>query len=201
MKRFLITEVVNGLVITIRALVAATVLMHADLAGSFNLGHVFGLVELLSLVQHHLNSEKARLVFACPSGWCVGLLYCAAGAVVPSGHGMPTWLTVAMWAWIVVEAWLRVASWTSYSAATPTWVRLRDRGPFAIVRHPMAAWAIVLRLLFIVAYPTWWNLYAVLLGVALIGLHTWSEELFLSTIDEWREYAQRVRWRFAPGIF
>ena len=79
---------------------------------------------------------------------------------------------------------------------------LIDTGPYAHVRHPMYAYAI----LFLVGTPlmlgSWWGLACVPFMVAGIGWRAVNEERTLvEGLPGYREYLQRVRYRFVPGIW
>jgi protein-S-isoprenylcysteine O-methyltransferase Ste14 len=80
--------------------------------------------------------------------------------------------------------------------------RVVSTGPYACVRHPMYAGA----LLFFVGTPlllgSWYGLAAALVLVALLVTRTVMEERTLTDeLPGYPEYAARVRWRLAPGIW
>jgi protein-S-isoprenylcysteine O-methyltransferase Ste14 len=80
--------------------------------------------------------------------------------------------------------------------------RLITTGPYAIVRHPMYAGALLLLL----ATPFALGSYAGLLPfLAMIPILIWrlmDEERILGThLAGYREYCAKVRWRLLPGIF
>jgi protein-S-isoprenylcysteine O-methyltransferase Ste14 len=75
-------------------------------------------------------------------------------------------------------------------------------GPYAFVRHPMYAFASFTIIGMPLMTGSWWGL-AVLpvLGVFL-HLRTLGEEKMLRTeLAGYDDYAQRVRWRYAPGVW
>lgn len=77
-----------------------------------------------------------------------------------------------------------------------------DNGPYAIVRHPMYAVAI----LFFVGTPlmlgSWWGLACAPLLTAALGYRAVGEErMLLEGLPGYREYMQRVRYRFVPRIW
>jgi protein-S-isoprenylcysteine O-methyltransferase Ste14 len=77
-----------------------------------------------------------------------------------------------------------------------------DTGPYAFVRHPMyafAAWQFVGGPLML---GSWWGLAIVPLVVVGLGLRTLGEEEMLrAELPGYEDYARRVRWRCAPGIW
>jgi protein-S-isoprenylcysteine O-methyltransferase Ste14 len=75
-------------------------------------------------------------------------------------------------------------------------------GPYAYVRHPMYAGA----LLFILGAPlllgSWWGLLAGVLIVILIGVRAVLEERMLKTeLEGYADYAERVRYRLVPRVW
>jgi protein-S-isoprenylcysteine O-methyltransferase Ste14 len=91
--------------------------------------------------------------------------------------------------------------WDCYSVGQATFVRVVESGPFAFVRHPLAAFHCVGRLALLAAWPSAANL---LLAVVSIGLGVASvliEERFLLARPAYAHYAIRVRSRLVPGIW
>ena len=75
-------------------------------------------------------------------------------------------------------------------------------GPYAYVRHPMYAGA----LLFIAGMPlllgSWWGLVGGLLLVLIIAVRAVFEERTLAAeLEGYAEYAARVRYRFVPYLW
>jgi protein-S-isoprenylcysteine O-methyltransferase Ste14 len=75
-------------------------------------------------------------------------------------------------------------------------------GPYAYVRHPMYAGA----LLFILGAPlllgSWWGLLAGVLIIILIGVRAVLEERMLKTeLEGYADYAERVRYRLVPRVW
>jgi protein-S-isoprenylcysteine O-methyltransferase Ste14 len=80
--------------------------------------------------------------------------------------------------------------------------RLVDRGAYQVVRHPIYAFACLMGLGTILVFPTWWN---VLAGSAMVGLYVakslHEEHILAAGLGGYREYQERVRYRFAPYIW
>lgn len=77
---------------------------------------------------------------------------------------------------------------------------IKSGGLYGIVRHPMYATDILLRVGFLVSHCSWKT---GLVFVLSVGCYIWRallEERFLSRNNEYRAYLQRVRYRFIPGI-
>jgi len=80
--------------------------------------------------------------------------------------------------------------------------KVSDMGPYAYVRHPMYAAA----LLFLIGMPlllgSWWGLACVPLLIAGFGYRAVLEERMLAAqLEGYAEYAARVRYRFVPYIW
>jgi protein-S-isoprenylcysteine O-methyltransferase Ste14 len=75
-------------------------------------------------------------------------------------------------------------------------------GPYAIVRHPMYAAAVVMAVGAPLALGSWWGLLAV---VGLIAALVWrifdEEELLLDDLPGYTEYTQHVRYRLVPFVW
>jgi protein-S-isoprenylcysteine O-methyltransferase Ste14 len=80
--------------------------------------------------------------------------------------------------------------------------KVSDSGPYAYVRHPMYAWAI----LFLFGTPmvlgSWCGFFCVPLMVVGLGYRAVMEERMLCAhLDGYAEYAARVRYRFVPFLW
>ncbi|ACC74181.1 isoprenylcysteine carboxylmethyltransferase family protein [Paraburkholderia phymatum] len=80
--------------------------------------------------------------------------------------------------------------------------KVSDSGPYAYVRHPMYAWAI----LFLVGTPlvlgSWWGALCVpLLVVGLAWRAVLEERMLREQLPGYAEYAARVRYRFVPYVW
>jgi protein-S-isoprenylcysteine O-methyltransferase Ste14 len=75
-------------------------------------------------------------------------------------------------------------------------------GPYAYVRHPMYSGALLLVAVMPLALGSWWS---VLLVVPFFPVLVWrilDEEMFLRTsLPEYDEYMQRVRYRLVPRVW
>ncbi|MBN3758515.1 isoprenylcysteine carboxylmethyltransferase family protein [Paraburkholderia sp. Tr-20389] len=80
--------------------------------------------------------------------------------------------------------------------------KVSDSGPYAYVRHPMYAWAI----LFLVGTPlvlgSWFGFFCVpLLVVGLAYRAVLEERMLCEQLSGYAEYAARVRYRFVPYLW
>jgi len=75
-------------------------------------------------------------------------------------------------------------------------------GPYAIIRHPMYAGAIVLILGTPLALGSWWGLLSFILISYIIALRTLEEEKFLNReLSGYKEYCQKAPYRLIPFIW
>jgi protein-S-isoprenylcysteine O-methyltransferase Ste14 len=75
-------------------------------------------------------------------------------------------------------------------------------GPYAIVRHPMYAFALLQLVGMPLMLGSWWGLVAVPPIIAALVIRTLGEERMLKTeLAGYQDYARRVRWRYAPGVW
>lgn len=80
--------------------------------------------------------------------------------------------------------------------------RVISTGPYALVRHPMYAAALLLVIGMPLALDSWYGLFGIF---ALLPVLTWrllDEERFLTkNLKGYAEYKREVRWRLVPGLF
>ena len=75
-------------------------------------------------------------------------------------------------------------------------------GPYAFVRHPMYAFALGMFAAGPLMTGSWWSLATVPPITLAIALRSLGEEKVLRAgLAGYEDYARRVRWRFAPGIW
>jgi protein-S-isoprenylcysteine O-methyltransferase Ste14 len=93
----------------------------------------------------------------------------------------------------------------TYGAAT---IRVEENqkvistGPYAVVRHPMYAAALILMLGIPLALGSWWGLLAFVFGVpALVWRILDEERLLKRDLPGYAEYMQRAPFRLIPGLF
>jgi protein-S-isoprenylcysteine O-methyltransferase Ste14 len=79
--------------------------------------------------------------------------------------------------------------------------KIKTRGLYGFVRHPMYATDILLRVGYIVSHASATNIGIVIASTACYVYRAVQEEKFLSQWPEYREYMARVKHRFIPGVF
>lgn len=78
---------------------------------------------------------------------------------------------------------------------------IKQRGLYAVVRHPMYAGYIMTHIGFLLIAPSWWNLAVYIAAWVLIIVRISAEERVLSANPQYRDYMTGVRYRFLPGVF
>lgn len=77
-----------------------------------------------------------------------------------------------------------------------------DTGPYAVVRHPMYGFGLLQFVGVPLMLGSWWGLAALPPMVVAVMFRTLGEERMLKTeLAGYEDYARRVRWRFAPGVW
>lgn len=96
--------------------------------------------------------------------------------------------------------WCKLYLFRNFGVA-PALRALSVHGPYKLVRHPIYVSYFVAELGYLCAFPTVRN--AIVLGVwtAFQILRIRAEENILRTDPAYVAYAQRVKWRLAPGLY
>jgi len=123
--------------------------------------------------------------------------------------GFPVWLqalgVVGMLAGMALPVWalrhneylsarIRIQGERGQSVATT--------GPYAYVRHPNYAGGVMLGLTSGLVFGSWPSIPPLLIWIGLLVYRTLNEEKVLfAELEGYREYAEKVRYRFVPGIW
>jgi protein-S-isoprenylcysteine O-methyltransferase Ste14 len=93
-------------------------------------------------------------------------------------------------------------SFTSATIEVGAEQKVISTGPYALVRHPMYAGAVVMLLGVPLALGSWWGFLPVLLLVMAIVLRLIDEEKFLiKNLSGYSEYRKKVKYRLVPFIW
>jgi protein-S-isoprenylcysteine O-methyltransferase Ste14 len=80
--------------------------------------------------------------------------------------------------------------------------RVISTGPYALVRHPMYAAALLLVIGMPLALDSWYGLLGILVLLPVLTWRLLDEERFLTrNLKGYSEYTREVRWRLIPGLF
>jgi protein-S-isoprenylcysteine O-methyltransferase Ste14 len=93
----------------------------------------------------------------------------------------------------------------SYAAATIQIVedqKVISTGPYAVVRHPMYSWALLMMLGMPLALGSWSGLVIILPAIAGIIARLLDEEKFLAmNLPGYADYMRTVRYRLVPSLW
>lgn len=79
--------------------------------------------------------------------------------------------------------------------------KIKTGGLYSIIRHPMYFTDILWRMGFVLNNPSVYNFALLAASSAAYVYRALLEEKFLSQFPDYREYMQRVKYRFIPGVF
>jgi protein-S-isoprenylcysteine O-methyltransferase Ste14 len=160
----------------------------------------------LSTDQKPRDRAVMAAIFLCFLGW---FIFIALDARRFGWSHAPLWAQVLGAALIIAAflGWVSVLRANTFAASTLRVQQERGQtvistGPYAVVRHPMYAHA----LLFMIGVPlllgSLWGLAGLLLFIPLLALRTLNEEtMLLNDLSGYREYAGKVRYRLLPGVW
>jgi protein-S-isoprenylcysteine O-methyltransferase Ste14 len=103
--------------------------------------------------------------------------------------------------------WIGVLRANSFAAVTVRLQKERGQtvistGPYAVVRHPMYAYTMLLLIGAPLLLESLWGLLGVTLAMLLVAARALGEEaLLMDELPGYREYASKVRFRLLPGIW
>lgn len=120
---------------------------------------------------------------------------------VPSSVVFAAW-TVVLAGYCVFLVVIRANPWASRVVEIMPGQTVVATGPYAIVRHPMYAGALLIYIAVPLALGSWWAIVSSLLLVPVIVARILSEEAVLQRdLAGYRGYMDRVRWRLVPGLW
>jgi protein-S-isoprenylcysteine O-methyltransferase Ste14 len=120
---------------------------------------------------------------------------------------VPWWTVVAGDALVVLGFWIvflvfRENSFTSAVIEVDAEQRVIDSGPYAHVRHPMYAGALLLLAGIPLALGSWWGLLTLVPFTGIIAVRLLDEERFLSKdLPGYAAYREKIRYRLIPRVW
>jgi protein-S-isoprenylcysteine O-methyltransferase Ste14 len=121
-----------------------------------------------------------------------------------------SWSLVALGYVLLIAGWILIAWAETVNPFFEPGVRIQterghyviDTGPYSIVRHPGYVAAFLLFIGFALSLGSWWALIPAAFASLVLVLRTLLEERTLhAELAGYAAYAQRVRWRFIPGVW
>lgn len=104
--------------------------------------------------------------------------------------------------WFGILKVFRVNSFAAATIQVASGQTVISAGPYAIVRHPMYAAALLMLLGIPIALASWWGVLALL---SLIPFLAWrlldEEQVLLRNLDGYAEYRRKVRYRLIPHVW
>ena len=160
-----------------------------------------------------MQSQQKRwdrpLLVAIFGGWAALQIVAGLDAVRYGWSRMPLWLEIAGALAVVVGIYVFHIVMLENSYASPVVKvdaerghRVVSSGPYAWVRHPMYAGAILYFLGTALLLGSW---YAFAIGIVLIVIialrAVWEEETLRAELPGYADYASRVKYRLVPGVW
>ena len=104
--------------------------------------------------------------------------------------------------WLGILAVFRANSYAAATIQVTSGQTVISIGPYALVRHPMYAAALLMLLGIPIALGSWWGALVLLALIPVLGWRLIDEErLLLRDLDGYAEYRRKVRWRLIPYIW
>jgi protein-S-isoprenylcysteine O-methyltransferase Ste14 len=104
--------------------------------------------------------------------------------------------------WFGILAVFRANSYAAATIQVAAGQKVISTGPYAIVRHPMYAAALIMLLGIPVSLASWWG---VVVLVAILPVLAWrlidEERVLLRDLGGYADYRRKVRWRLIPYIW
>jgi protein-S-isoprenylcysteine O-methyltransferase Ste14 len=124
-----------------------------------------------------------------------------AWSIVPSGFVIVGDALLAL-GYAIIFLVLRENSFASSTIEVVSGQKIIATGPYAVVRHPMYAGAILAFIGIPIALSSWWSLLATGFAIGAVAWRLLEEERFLlRELPGYAAYAERIRWRLLPGAW
>lgn len=154
-----------------------------------------GLILIGTIICMRLGEvDKSVTGYIVPLAFCLPLTL---NTRVPSVDTYGPYLLAAL----LLQVALRLFMGTTCTASVPVYRRVISSGPFAIIRHPLSLLESVIIVLMAATFPSPRNTKIAIVTIAMFAVGVLAEEKHLYKQNEYRTYAQRVRWRWVPGIW
>ena len=120
---------------------------------------------------------------------------------------MPVWIAILgdlllLLGWLGILVVFRANSYAAATIQVASGQTVVSTGPYALVRHPMYATALLMLIGIPISLGSWWG---VLIWIALLPALAWrlidEERVLLRDLAGYAEYRRKVRWRLIPHIW
>jgi protein-S-isoprenylcysteine O-methyltransferase Ste14 len=110
-------------------------------------------------------------------------------------------ILAAFWGWVRVLDANRFAS-VQVRVQSERGQTVASSGPYAVVRHPMYSFTLLLMIGAPLLLGAWWGLVGSLVALPLLAARTLGEEaVLLEGLPGYRDYTEKVRFRLLPWIW
>jgi protein-S-isoprenylcysteine O-methyltransferase Ste14 len=104
--------------------------------------------------------------------------------------------------WVGIFAVFRANTYAAATIRVASGQTVISTGPYAVVRHPMYAAALLLFLGIPIALGSWWGVLVVTLLLPVLAWRLIDEErVLLRDLEGYADYRRTVRWRLIPGLW
>jgi len=174
-------------------------------AGHFSLPIAALIVQMLFQIVPMFVRRKPQRVTVNPGYWLLAFVatywpFISISVVEPGTALASKWLVDSL---IVLS--LAIAAWARLSLGrnigfVPAQRELVMRGAYAYVRHPIYTSIFITYFAFVLSSYSPVNALQAALGCGWFMIKSGVEERFLAADPAYRDYLQRVRWRWLPGL-
>lgn len=159
---------------------------------------VFGISEL-SVLFLTVNGLRRKNVDQTLSGMIVPLCYLAPLLMTPTST--PTIFSHLLIVVCFIQIGLRFTMGTNVTVGVPNFLHLCNKGPYALIRHPLSLSEFLAVFLFMITFPKFHNFVFGMTSLATCVIAVISEEKFLIQFNEYKIYKLKVRYRYIPQIW
>ncbi|MBI3437653.1 MAG: isoprenylcysteine carboxylmethyltransferase family protein [Proteobacteria bacterium] len=176
----------------------------ANYAATHNIANLLALISealvvVLALIRRMPQTITFRIDdWALAFGGACATLFVRPVAMPPLGPQEIGWTLQGVG--FLGALWCKAALFRNFGVA-PAIRGVEERGPYALLRHPMYASYFIGQLGFVYAFPTPWNAAIVAIWTLIQILRINAEERILKTEPRYQAYAARVRWRLVPRLY
>ncbi len=148
-----------------------------------------------------------RFIMSIASVGFIGLIVVPALDRRSGWSHMPPWVAIAgevamALGWLAIYFVFRENSFTSATIELAPDQRVVSTGPYALVRHPMYAGALLMLLGMPLALGSWWGIVPFFVVLPALIWRLFDEENFLAThLAGYSAYKQKVRYRLIPHFW
>ena len=160
--------------------------------------------EQLWIVAAYVVRRRATVVSGRWRDWLLAFAGTFAGVLFRPTGAHPRWGIEAGMGLQVMGLAICVASFVALGRSfgfAPADRGVKQRGPYAVVRHPIYASYFLLLGGYVLQSMTWRNLAVMLLVCSCDVGRALSEERLLSSNVDYMHYREHVRWRMLPGVW